>query len=1083
MKHFIAGILLVFVFGAVIAQPSLSRMQAKLQSNSALLNSIEFKLTSATQGSILFKNDFNLPETQARQWLEDQLEVRQGDDALRIDNNVANTRAIEVKKVHQYFKGIKVEHGVINLTSRNGRMAMMQLEFYPVKNGFNTVPMLSENAALQKALDFVNASKYEWADAGTAVNAPAAPRAELVIIKNYLVENEVCLAYKFEITSLLPVSSAYIYVNAWNGEILLNDPLIKHVDHKGSKLDKPDTSTVNFTANIVAAAPFNFTGLPAGNRPLAYSNSVGNAATKYNGIQSIYTDNASGISGFPYRLRETRNGMNIETYDFHTKPWNATPDQYPLATDFTDDDNDWTALEYDNPQLDNGALNVHFNMQVVSDYWFYVHNRKSLDNNYMPIKSYVHVNEYQDDGQIYSMVNAFWLKGRMNFGDGNFTPAFPVYTPLDVSAHETGHGITENTCNLVYQWESGALNEGFSDIWGACVTNYAKSIYPGISSDLTWRASDRCRGVGTNKVGSRDMADPLLFDDPNAFEGTNWIPASLPTCRNFGTTDNCGVHTNSGVLNKWFNLITAGGSGTNTFGTNYSVIGLGFTTTEKIAYLTELNLTPNATFATAKNVSLNATASLFGNPSNEFNAVKAAWLAVGVDSNIYNMGNTPAFETNNFTSVAVGKNGVVMAGTNYSGMYKYENDTWQKLSDITDVRINDIKADKKGNFWVAQSGRSGQQSGGSSIAGGVNYYESPFTAASTLYTIGAQTDVPSRNARCVYVDTFSLEGINPKVWMAGLSYITSSNSTSGMLGQGLYTTSPKFHNVNANINIASGTVGCLTVGGNKKEIWTFVQANNGTNQLLVYDASTYAFVQSFDHNTNAIIPSGFVARSIYGDSKNRVWVGLAAGGILVYDENKVWHYISSAGFPNAFPAGSQASFNAIAGTRQGDIYFGTTSGLVFFERGDGLISRIDQPASYRLFTKTNGLPSTVINAIAYDTLRFKLLLATDSGVVFWEPLCIGAYCQQYTTKDAETAETIQAGNWSNPATWTTGKVPDSTTIVIIQHNVTVDVFAACHSLSVRNPATIIVNTGKKLTIYQDEKNVIIDDNRRRQIRR
>ena len=42
-------------------------------------------------------------------------------------------------------------------------------------------------------------------------------------------------------------------------------------------------------------------------------------------------------------------------------------------------------------------------------------------------------------------------------------------TADDVVAHEWGHAYTEYTHNLIYQWQSGALNESYSDIWGEVV--------------------------------------------------------------------------------------------------------------------------------------------------------------------------------------------------------------------------------------------------------------------------------------------------------------------------------------------------------------------------------------------------------------------------------------------------------------------------------------------------------------------------------------------------------------------------------------------------------------------------------------
>ncbi len=1065
-----------------VAQPSLNKMQQDIASKGSYAQTgVLFHYISPTQAGIYFSDNNQLTAADVKGWLIQSLQLRPGIDELEADENVAVTPYnMSVTKFHQYYKNFKVEHGTINFTSKNAKASLMQLEFYSIPDNFSTSPAITAPQALQKAISFIQASMYSWGVAAEAATSPDAPKAELVIIKDYEKGDTVCLAYKFSITALEPFSAATVYVHASDGRIILYDSQAKHAERNSGSASRAipaavlaagnehsrNSGTVDVKEEQTPYAPLT-----------SYSNSIGSAATKYNSAQVIYTDNNSGIAGKPYRLRATRNSQDIETYNLLQQPYNSALDQYLFATDFTDNDNNWTAAEFNNATWDNAALDVQFAMQIVSDYWLLVHGRNGWNNGNAPIKSYVHAYEYKTVNHVtsvYYLANAFWWKNKMTFGDGlGPNTASPPWTSLDICAHEMGHAITETTCSLIYQWESGALNEAFSDIWAACITKYALENY-NLQNESVWRFGEKADNVGTANPGIRDMSNPGLYNDPSAYKNPLWKPASLSTCRTFDTTDNCGVHSNSGVLNKWFFLVTEGQQGTNSFGTPFNVTGLGFAKSEKIAYLTELNLTPNASYQTCRTVSLFATASLYGTGSPEYQTVWNAWVATAVDSNIYNMANTPAFTTNNFTSIAVGKNGAVLAGTNYSGVYLYSNSSWLKMVDLSDVRINDIKADYWGNFWIAQSGRSGTQSGGSSIAGGVNYLQWPYLTPAILYTIGNQADVPSRNARCIFIDTSRNQLITdyPVVWMAATSYITSSNSASGMLGKGVNSFTPAFTSVNQGINIASGTAGCLTVGGNSDTIWTFVQANNGINQLLIYNAATNALLRTFDHNSDPTIPSGFVARSIYCDAKKRTWIGLAAGGMIVYDENRTWHYLSPADFPGIFPTGSQASYNAIAGTKDGDVYIGTTTGLVYFERGDGTVARIDQPASYRQYGKPNGLPSAVINAIAYDTLNFKLLVATDSGIVFWEPLCIGAYCKRYKFKATEETQTTGPGNWSNPATWSTGIVPDSATNVTIKHNITVDIDAGCASLTL-DPAVIFnILPGKKLAIYSKNGDTI-----------
>lgn len=1055
---------LICLHSLLLAQSSIYKLQNNLTRGGIANLSIKIDVISNTQAALIFSRGGGIPEAQSRDWLTNQLGLRQGIDLLT-DDGLINTGSTTVQKFHQYYKGVKVEHGVINTTGSNGNVAMIQMEFYTINDDFKTTPSLSESAALQKAVDFVGAQLYVWN--GYTGNDPdyMQPKGELVIVPTYKTPGEVCLAYKFNIYSLQPVSRAWVYVNAWDGTIVLNDPIIKHVS---SHTIRDTIKNIGSNTNATMAAE----NTHDVNRTSA--NVVGTADTRYIGLQNIVTDNNSGVAGKPYRLRETRNGQNIITLNYQRRTGNTNVNNDGLAVDFLDDDNNWTAAEYNNSNFDNAALDIHFNMELVSDYWLNVHNRHGWNNNNGEVRNYVHVTEDQFNSSGYSvgtyfMSNAYWNGKTMHFGDGNGDPTVEnVRAGLDVCSHELGHGVTETNNHLIYQWESGALNEGFSDIWAACIANYGKTHY-NLPGELTWRYGEKYahQDLG-DKKGLRDLSDPEIYEHPATYKGKYWQDATLQTCRNFGNTDNCGVHNNSGVLDKWFYLITQGETSTNSLGTSYSVTGLGFGITQKIAYLTSLNMTPNASYATAKTVSINAAITLYGDGSPEVQTVKDAWVAVGVDSNIYNTTNTSVFATNNFTAIAVDGHGDVWAGTGGSGLYRYTNNAWEKRAELPNLRINDIKTDKDGNIWIAESGTVA--GGTQAIAGGIYYLKSPYGASDNyLYTIGAQANIPSRNARCIFIDTTrKTDGTNPAVWAATQSYITSGNSASGMLSQGLYNNTPYFQRVSGGLNIASNTAGIATVGGNASEVWGFAQANNGTNQLLTYNAGTNAFITAYDNSTTPVIPANFIARSIYGDSKNRMWIALANNGLLVFDENRKWHYVNIA---DAFPAGTQAYFNAICGNKKGDVYIGTNNGIVFFERGDGLPANIDNPNNYKLFTKANGLPSNQVTALAYDTSRFKLMVATDNGVVFFEPLCLGLYCKQYKAQEDITSASAKSGNWSDPTVWSNNKVPDSLTAVTITHNIAVDINAQCKELTVLPGGSVTLNTGMNLKLFPEKQPV------------
>lgn len=66
--------------------------------------------------------------------------------------------------------------------------------------------------------------------------------------------------------------------------------------------------------------------------------------------------------------------------------------------------------------------------------------------------------------------NAYWNGTAMQFGDGRNT-FFPLVS-LDVAAHEVSHGYTEQNSNLIYDEQSGGINEAFSDMAGEAAESF-----------------------------------------------------------------------------------------------------------------------------------------------------------------------------------------------------------------------------------------------------------------------------------------------------------------------------------------------------------------------------------------------------------------------------------------------------------------------------------------------------------------------------------------------------------------------------------------------------------------------------------
>jgi hypothetical protein len=176
------------------------------------------------------------------------------------------------------------------------------------------------------------------------------------------------------------------------------------------------------------------------------------------------------------------------------------------------------------------------------------------------------------------------------------------------------------------------MNEGFSDIWGACIEHFGRTgSITGTPVANVWKI-----GEDYTSGGLRSMSNPTSLGDPDTLRGTNWVvTADDGPCSPTSANDHCGVHSNSGVLNKWFYLLTVGGSGTNNAPIaerdTYNVTGIGMQKSSQIAYFLERDyLTPNSTFYDARDFSILVAKSLYCQSGPEVAAVTNAWFAVNV---------------------------------------------------------------------------------------------------------------------------------------------------------------------------------------------------------------------------------------------------------------------------------------------------------------------------------------------------------------------------------------------------------------------------------------------------------------------
>ena len=479
-------------------------------------------------------------------------------------------------RYQQTYKDIPIEGAIFLMHELNDRVKNVNGRLTRKLN-LSKTPAISEGTALHAALRHVGASLYAWNDPAHETN---------------LKQTQNCPDASFyphgELVIIAPgeQKKADDYRLAYKFDIYAVQPVTRQIVY----IDAQNETVLTSIEKI-----HNCTGTPA------------SGATKYSGD----VDFSACTIGGAYALRNNDTDVDIQVFDAGNTL--ASPQ---IA--ITDADGFFEG--------DSAAVEVYWASQHTYDYFLNVHGRNSLDGNGMALYSWVHY------GIDYN--NAFWNGSWMTYGDGD-NQRLSTPTSPDVVGHEIMHGITDFSADLVYQYESGALNESFSDIFGEVIEAYIRGTNDWIiGADFT---------VEEGKNGLRNMSNPndpnMLNEQPDTYFGNNWY--------NSGSG---GVHTNSGVQNYWFYLLAEGGNGTNDFGYAYEVEGIGMSKAAAIAYRNlTVYLTAESQYFDARTGSIQAATDLYGATSIETEQTKAAWAAVGVGTYT----TTPCRERDSLTLVAL----------------------------------------------------------------------------------------------------------------------------------------------------------------------------------------------------------------------------------------------------------------------------------------------------------------------------------------------------------------------------------------------------------------------------------------------
>lgn len=511
------------------------------------------------------------------------------------------------EKYQQYYNGIKVENGIYMIHSNENKIVSVNGNIVPIKEA-NCNPNITDNEALEIAFDYFN-TKIDDSESheNDLFSAKPVPEGELLFIIDSL--NNLRLTYKFNIESF---NGSLIYIDALTGEVCKTQTTFFYNNPGNSAFN------VNFYKNVKISS--------------FISNDEGQAATRYSGLKTIYT------------TYHTSWNYNLHNYNYgHNWVFDAEHKIIFLpSTNFYDNDNNWTSVEWDNTAMDNIALDVSWACWRIKDYMHDIIGIDSYEDNNGILYAWVHYGtNYPNAGSVGD--------NTLVFGDGDGIICGP-YASLDIVAHEIGHKVNYHALdgnNLI-----PAINEGFSDIFSIGAEYY---IAP---EKEIWEH-------GEDVYLTNTITFTRSFSNPNS-----------PGLHNLRYADTYGGdywdesdHQNSTVLSHWFYILNEGKSGTNDIGNAFNVSGIdNIIESSQICYnVLDLYLLASSTFQDVKEQSISYIQATCGEISDESLNAMQAWYAVGVPGDCaVNVDNITINNSSPYVDLDVGDCEIEFSNVSYS---------------------------------------------------------------------------------------------------------------------------------------------------------------------------------------------------------------------------------------------------------------------------------------------------------------------------------------------------------------------------------------------------------------------------------
>ncbi len=569
---------------------NLGVMKAKEERSRLAKEAIRLRFSGKQIRAVQFDEKQNISREDFFKRYSPGLKLGPNDQITKIKEFYAQNVPMKYFSIHeQKYKNLPVFDSRITLAEKQEKQSVLfALTSYAAnldKLNLNLSPTLNEQEALEAAMKSLGALNFAWIQDPQNFQSPSATLGIASKDGSFSPES-MTLVYRFSsIPTLSPRENYQIDVDAKTGEIFNLSSLIN--------------STINVEWHESVQA---------------------NGFNSKNEAVTFIADHSAGDNQYQLESPSTFNSKNgLFTPSDIIAIDRTTPNPYPFGKKYVEKVfSDANGVFGDTGEKkDRLGVDIFSNAQKTLDY-FATHFYWNGPNGYRTEPLWLYFDAEESIGAS-SFENELYFSPQTR-------PGCYHATALDVLAHEFTHTIVSRSSKLVNRGISGALNESFADIFGTLV----KMAVQGPSPNNWLFENEVCPPTGIRNLSNPKLSGYLDIQkpQPNTIKGTNYIE---PECAAAEANDYCGMHTNSGIANYWFYLLSEGSNGVqkNDNKENYQVIGIGKEKAADIAFYTMIGLPPTANWFDVRVLSQMIAANAYGLDSPEFQDVLNAWHAVG----------------------------------------------------------------------------------------------------------------------------------------------------------------------------------------------------------------------------------------------------------------------------------------------------------------------------------------------------------------------------------------------------------------------------------------------------------------------